>query len=125
VVPIFLGLGAGLLLPSVVLLATDPTHFFTKLVAAGQVAAGLGLPNLLLYWGREDSALAAAALFLPWALGGFGCLLALRAAPGSLSGASYASVLLLTGLWLATGASPHALVVPLTLLMVATLPPQQ
>ena len=108
-----LGLAVGLLVPLLL-------FFLSPLdgLRPAPPVAGLGLVNLAIYFGAEPSGLAWAWLPL-LALGAALALAPRLAARPEPERWAAGSALLLAGLWLWPGASPHALATPLALLVLA------
>jgi hypothetical protein len=108
-----LGLAAGLLVV-LALFFLSPFEGF----APASLAAGLGLVNVAIYFGAEPAGLAWA--WPPVLVFGAAVALAPRlAARPEAERWAAAAALLLAGLWLWPGASPHALATPLALLALA------
>jgi len=110
--PLLVGLALGYAALAAPVVLADRQAFVDRFVPSRLLAPGLGLPNLLLYWGGGGSGIAGAPLLA----GVVTYALFRTAVVPLLAGAALAT---LFALWLAPGVSPEALALPLVLMALA------
>ena len=117
VVPLLVGVVAGWALMVVPLLAVGPGALAASLLPTARLEPGVGLGNLLLYWGEGGPTAGLALGLLTAVVCAAGAIAALRsrAAPPRIY--ALAGALLLAGLIAAPASSPHDLLVPALLLV--------
>jgi hypothetical protein len=113
------GLVGGWLLSLLPALLTDAVRALAALLPDGRPAAGVGLPNVFLYWGAESSwaAHALAAALPPLVV--LAAVLVARSVPGEARRTAWAAAFLLLGLWVSPAMSPLGLSSPAALLALA------
>jgi hypothetical protein len=114
--PLLVGFGIGYMTLAAPELLADRRAFASRFAIGERLEPGVGLPNLLLYWGAEAAGWIAAAA--PLAAGAVTYALFRSAVVPGLAGAALAS---LVALWFSPGISPEALAVPLVLMALAAL----
>jgi len=117
VLPLLLGLGIGWVLMVAPLLAVGPGALAASLLPTARLEPGVGLGNVLLYFGEGGATAGLALGLLTAVITALGAIAALRSRAGLPRTWALAGALLLAGLIAAPASSPHDLLVPAALLV--------
>ena len=121
VLPLLLGLGIGWLLMVAPLLAVGPGALAASLLPTARLEPGVGLGNVLLYFGEGGATAGMALGLLTAAITALGAMAALRSGAALPRTYALAGALLLAGLITAPASSPHDLAVPAVLLLLGVI----
>jgi hypothetical protein len=121
IVPLLIGLAAGWGLMVVPLLAAGPGVLAASLLPTARLEPGLGLGNVLLYFGEAGATAGMALALLTAVIAATGAIAALRSRAALPRTYALAGALLLAGLVAAPGSSPHDVAVPAVLLLLGVI----
>jgi hypothetical protein len=121
VVQLLLGVGIGWGLMVAPLLAAGPGVLAASLLPTARLEPGLGLGNVLLYFGEGGATAGLALGLLTAVIAAVGAIAALRSRAAPPRTYALAGALLLAGLVAAPASSPHDLAVPAVLLLLGVI----
>jgi glycosyl transferase family 87 len=121
VLPLLLGVAVGWGLMVAPLLAAGPGALAASLLPAARIEPGLGLANVLLYFGEGGATAGLALGLLTAAVAAAGAIAALRSRAAPPRTYALAGTMLLAGLIAAPASSPHDLAAPAILLLLGVI----